>query len=127
MFRKAIVMTLALGLIWNIVAFAEQGLDFFGSHEECTMNYMKMVEFNHFNKNHRHQNIYQIISAGDFAQAWLEIAYVLDRIPNHPKGLQIAGVVGQLTKNLSKTISYYEKALSLYPQYALTHAQYGNF
>src|SRR5262249_17285920 len=53
--------------------------------------------------------------------------YTLDRIANHPKGLALTGMVARLTKNPSFAILYYQRALKWYPQYAITHAQYGGF
>jgi predicted Zn-dependent protease len=51
----------------------------------------------------------------------------LDRFPNHPKALQYLSLVSKLTKNTDLAILYYQKALSQYPQYAMTHAQYGQY
>lgn len=56
------------------------------------------------------------------------ILYTLGRFPNYPKALTVLEMVFKLTNNpaiLPKL--YYEKALRLYPQYALTHAQYGAY
>jgi Tfp pilus assembly protein PilF len=39
----------------------------------------------------------------------------------------MAGVVSQLIKKRSLAVYYFERALKLYPRYAITHAQYGAY
>jgi Tfp pilus assembly protein PilF len=51
-----------------------------------------------------------------------ELKYTLDRIPNHPQALML---LGSFFGNSQLAVNYYQQALKLYPQYALTHAQYG--
>jgi predicted Zn-dependent protease len=41
--------------------------------------------------------------------------------------LQQLSMLAQMTKNISLGVSYFERAIALFPQYALTHAQYGLF
>jgi len=55
------------------------------------------------------------------------IKYSLDRFPNHPIALQQLSEVSQLMKNTSLGVKYFERAVTLFPQYALTRAQYGLF
>lgn len=125
------LIRLATSLTWlafSVPAFAATGdLDFFSSHEEGVARYMQMVEHNHLNKNHMSVSVYELIRTGNFHQALTEVKYVLDRIPNHPRALQVLTLVSQLIKNSTVGISYFEKAVTIYPQYALTHAQYGLF
>ena len=56
-----------------------------------------------------------------------ELTYTLDTFPNHPRALQLVGAYSKIKKVPHIAIPFYEKALRLYPQYALTHAQYGGF
>ena len=56
-----------------------------------------------------------------------ELKYTLDTFPNHAQALFLIGVVAKMTKNYGLPLPYYEKALRLYPQYAMTHAQYGHY
>jgi predicted Zn-dependent protease len=56
-----------------------------------------------------------------------DVKYTLDRFPNHPKGLMLLGVVARLTNDPSFAVNYYKRALSLFPQYAITHVQYGEY
>ena len=53
--------------------------------------------------------------------------YVLDRFPNHPKALAIMGDLSKMMDDDLMGIFYYERAIRLYPQYAITHFQYGAF
>lgn len=64
---------------------------------------------------------------GKIDKAIDDLQYTLDRFPNHPKALQYMGIVSKLTKKTDMAITYYQKALRLYPQYAVTHAQYGQY
>jgi tetratricopeptide (TPR) repeat protein len=73
-----------------------------------------------------HTNLVQSrIRENNITMALGDLKYALDRFPNHPKGLMLAGVLARLTQSPMLAITYYEKALKLYPQHALTHAQYG--
>ena len=56
-----------------------------------------------------------------------DLHYILKRFPNHPQALMLLGSVAILMKEPSLAVSYYEKALGLYPQYAIIHAQYGSY
>jgi Tfp pilus assembly protein PilF len=67
------------------------------------------------------------ISLGRYEYAVGDVTYVLDTFVNHPTALQILGVVAQLKKNPLLPIPFYKRALSLYPRYAVTHAQYGQY
>ena len=67
------------------------------------------------------------IFRGSMHYAIDELRYTLDTFPNHPKALQLIGVVSKIKKLPEIAIPFYEKALRLYPQYALTYAQYGGY
>jgi Tfp pilus assembly protein PilF len=71
--------------------------------------------------------ILEWIRKGDMTTAVYDVRYTLDRFANHTKGLQMAGIVATLTKKPSLAVYYFERALKLYPQYAITHAQYGAY
>ncbi len=64
---------------------------------------------------------------GYLKSALREINYVLFRIVNHPKALALAAPVGKLLGRPNLPISFYQKAINMYPHRALTHAQFGNF
>jgi tetratricopeptide (TPR) repeat protein len=53
--------------------------------------------------------------------------YTLKIFPNHPGALQAMGSNAILKNDLEMGVFYFERALGLYPQYAMTHAQYGSY
>jgi tetratricopeptide (TPR) repeat protein len=78
-------------------------------------------------KHHLNAEVYRNFREGKYEYVIGDLRFTLNRFPNHPGALQLLSSVATLTKNPSLPIPYYEKALSLYPQYALTHAQFGNY
>jgi len=64
---------------------------------------------------------------GKAREAINDCVYVLDRAVNHPKGLAILGFAARLAKEPSLPVRYYERAVTLYPGHAMTHAQYGKY
>ncbi len=67
------------------------------------------------------------IREGRYRDAIADLHFVLIRWPNHPKALMILTSVSALSGSPMLPKAYFEKALSLYPQHAITHAQYGKF
>jgi Tfp pilus assembly protein PilF len=67
------------------------------------------------------------ITQGRLDNALGDIKYTLDRFPNHPVSLQQLAVVSQMAKKHSVAVAAFERAITSYPQYALTRAQYGFF
>jgi Tfp pilus assembly protein PilF len=67
------------------------------------------------------------IREGNFSAALGDIDFALRYFPNHPTALQLLGMVAQLQKKPALAIRYYERAVSLFPQYAITQAQYGAY
>jgi tetratricopeptide (TPR) repeat protein len=119
---------LALGTILIILSYFSTGYgqqqkgDYFTADQDPgTKRYFQIIELNHTNR------VMEWISKGRINDAINECKYTLDRIPNHPKGLMLMGVVSRLNKTPSMAISYFERAIGLFPQYALTHAQYGEY
>jgi len=64
---------------------------------------------------------------GQLKDAIGDLDYLLARIVNHPEALMLLGALARLTKSPALPVPYYERALKLYPQYAVTHAQYGAY
>lgn len=73
------------------------------------------------------ENFFARYKSRRYYYALQDLEFVLNYFPNHPKALMFMGSVAQLTKDSSLGVIYYEKAIRLYPQYALTHAQYGEY
>jgi Tfp pilus assembly protein PilF len=64
---------------------------------------------------------------GDYKRAFADLDFILVRFVNHPQALSMMGLVAKWTKNSILVVPYYERALGLYPEYALTNAQYGKY
>jgi tetratricopeptide (TPR) repeat protein len=64
---------------------------------------------------------------GRIGNAIADLKYTLERFPNHPEALLYMGLVARMTKNPGMAFTYYQNALTQYPQYAITHFQYGQF
>jgi hypothetical protein len=67
------------------------------------------------------------VAEGKYHNAFADLDYLLGRVVNHPRALQLVGSLGILTKKPGIADRYFVRALALYPQYALTQAQYGSF
>ena len=97
-------------------------MDYFTAKDETeTTHLLNLVEIAHTNK------VLPQISKNDYGGALNDIKYTLNRFPNHPRGLVLIGVYARLTKGHGLPVPYYEKAIRLFPQHALTHAQYGAY
>jgi Tfp pilus assembly protein PilF len=81
-----------------------------------------LVEAYHLNK-----RVTSDFVAGRYSSVLPELEYTLDKFPNHPNALQLLTALAKLINKTSLPMAYFRKALQLYPQYALTHAQYGAF
>lgn len=102
-----------------VPAGAENENDYFTANQsQGTQVYLSTMEANHGDK------ILPLIGRGRNDEAVTELKYCLDRFPNHPKYLMLVRTVERLTKK-PLAIHYFERATRLFPQYALTHAQYG--
>jgi Tfp pilus assembly protein PilF len=64
---------------------------------------------------------------GDLRRTQVDLEYVLARFINHPQALALAVRFAISTKNPTWAAPYFERALSIYPRYAVTHAQYGKY
>jgi Tfp pilus assembly protein PilF len=100
---------------------ADQNNDFFAPNRDEIL--LQNVEKYHLGPN----NFWEKYRSGKFNYALQELDFVLRYYPNHPKALLLVGSIAKLTQSPSVAIPYYDKALRLFPQYALTHAQYGAF
>jgi Tfp pilus assembly protein PilF len=104
--------------------FAAENCDYFEAmkepfYEGGRKQYVQMAEVNHLNKVLPH------FAAGRIDYAVNELRFVLNAVANHPRALMLLSPVAKAAKNTNLGIGFFEKALKLYPQYAITHAQYG--
>jgi tetratricopeptide (TPR) repeat protein len=97
-------------------------LDYFNGTNDPQITWLKGDQYD----NHIKPLIYAF-GQGDLKRTKAELEYVLARFINHPQALAIAGSFSLQTKNPTWAMPYFEKAISVYPQYAVTHAQYGKY
>lgn len=91
------------------------------SDREDVRKYLGLVERHHLDK------VIGMIREERYSDALGEIKWTLDRFHNHPRALALAETVATLTGVPSLPRHFYEKAIEAYPQYPLTHAQYGRY
>jgi tetratricopeptide (TPR) repeat protein len=144
MIRFVALSAILAVLVLNSFGYAQNADYFTASQNPDLKHYLFIVENNHLlgcshngdpiitseNQKPRIDNRGGTVADmknGRFDYAKYDLNYVLERFVNHPKALMILGVFAKLTKAPLFPIPYYEKALMLYPQYALTHAQYGAY
>jgi tetratricopeptide (TPR) repeat protein len=97
--------------------------DYFTAHLRTDLqSYLSQVTARHAS-----ERVWAQYWAGKRAEPLSDCEYVLQRFPNHPRALHLIGEIAKATNNVSLGILAFENALSLYPQYAFTHAQYGHF
>lgn len=63
----------------------------------------------------------------DWVRARNELIFILRITPNHPKVLYLLEAVASEMEDVSYPIAYYEYALRVYPQHAITRARYGRY
>ena len=97
-----------------------RGLDYFNPEYKGELG---EVEDYHLSK----ETFWKEFESRQYNYALQDLRFVLRYFPNHPKALQLMELLGKITQQPHLAIRYYEKAVKLYPQYALTHAQYGNY
>lgn len=64
---------------------------------------------------------------GRYPYALNDLRYTLHKFPNHPKALMFVTTIASVTDQPSMPIPYFEQAIRIYPQYAITHYQYGRY
>ena len=100
-----------------------QNNDYFTARPPPTGEYLLDV----VERYHLSDKFWKKFQDGNYKSNFGDLKYVLRYFPNHPKALYLLGRIAILTQNSQLPISYFQKALRLYPQHAYTHAQYGNY
>ncbi|MEW5977989.1 MAG: tetratricopeptide repeat protein [Acidobacteriota bacterium] len=72
-------------------------------------------------------DFWKMFRAREYHYAIQDMYFVLRYFPNHPKALTLLGSLARLMKQPSLPISHFQKAITLFPQHAITHAQFGNY
>jgi predicted Zn-dependent protease len=101
---------------------------FAAAHNAQLKHLLNLVEKYHFKPcPHGPGGVYEDISKGRYDYVKGDLTYVLERFVNHPTALQLMTPVAKALKQFSWPIGRYENALKWYPNYAVTHAQYGSY
>jgi tetratricopeptide (TPR) repeat protein len=111
----------SLFVLLSPVSAEDQYNDYFAAGRDEQL--LRNVERYHI----RSEQFWQNYKGGRFKLALSDVDFVLRYFPNHPQALMLVGSIASLVKNHALAIFYYEKALNLYPQYAVTRAQYGRY
>src|SRR6185295_2521813 len=90
--------------------------DYF-SADHSPGSYLKILESEHVAR------FQERLGKGDTSWVWSDIVYTLDRFANHPQGLQQLSQMAQMLRRNSAALKYFQLAVDLYPQYAMTWAQ----
>ena len=56
-----------------------------------------------------------------------DLQFILRWVPNHPLGLALMANVSQMIQKPNLGVNYFNQAVHLFPNHALTYAQYGKF
>jgi tetratricopeptide (TPR) repeat protein len=64
---------------------------------------------------------------GWLQEAYKDLNFILIRFINHPQALAYMGMLGKMMNKSTLVLPYYEHALTVYPEFALTQAQFGNY
>ena len=96
--------------------------DYFTAHEDPEASRdLTLNDLYHTNR------VLHSIQVGRYDEAIADLRFVLEKWPNHPRALLLIESLGQVTQALELPTPYYEKAIRLFPQYAMTFAQYGKY
>jgi predicted Zn-dependent protease len=120
LFRVTFV-AVAMILISIDPVHADQFDYFTAAQNSGVLHYLRTIDSYHTDK------VVKALGEGRLRNALDDLNYTLDRFPNHARALMIVKNVAQHTKNPSFGYPYFERALALFPSYAMTHAQYGDY
>ena len=129
--RIVIIGILFLILTINVVN-AQDGIDH-GANGTLNLDYFNPTNDAHMKwlindiETHHLKPAIRSFGEGDLQKARVDLDYLLARLVNHPQALAFGGVLAKSLKNPLLASNYFERSLKLYPQYALTHAQYGKY
>lgn len=97
--------------------------DYFAPKDQEYTNLLYNLEKYHFAKD----NFWKSLAEGKYGLAIEDLDYLLRYFPNHPDALLMLGRIAKTTKRFSLPIPYFENALKLFPQHAVTQYRYGEY
>ena len=125
-------MAFAAILMWALVGFAPRAIaalpdfdqDYYAPRDRSLLGSAEA--------NHMQRAIEQMAAEtkrGDIPSngAMGDFKYILDYFPNHPRALALAAELSIRARHPEWVQPYFEKSMTLYPNYAATHVIYGTF
>jgi Tfp pilus assembly protein PilF len=102
--------------------FTPKDRDYFTANEDFeTLRDLALIDEAHTDR------VMYWLRTDNVNRAIQDLKFTLDRFPNHPRALLLFELVGKIAQVPNMALPYYEKAVSLYPQYASIWAQYGKY
>lgn len=86
---------------------------------------LAMVEKYHLNP--ETSTFWKLFRGKEYGYAIKDMEFILRYYSNHPKALSLLCSLSGLLKQNAHPIGFFQKAISQYPQHALTHAQFGSY
>jgi predicted Zn-dependent protease len=129
MIRQTTLNFLIIAFLVSSIPVEASAYDYFVAHRDPQIkDYLDKVENAHMNRSSSNpKGQLADFMEGKYGNAISDLKYVLERFPNHPKALMLIGMAAKLSKTPSVALEYFERATKLFPQYALTRAQYGEY
>jgi predicted Zn-dependent protease len=103
---------------------------FAAAQSKILYDLLRNIEINHIDRcpHQRFQGgAMQDIAQGKYNLAREDLIYMLERFVNHPRVLQIGMMLANVSRDRAWLFERFEYAIQWYPNYAMTHAQYGLF
>jgi tetratricopeptide (TPR) repeat protein len=129
---KRLSLLVAVLILFSAAAYAADGIDH-GQTGTLNLNYFNPENDAHITWLINDIETYHLkpainsIREGRLQQAYIDLDYLLLRFINHPQGLAFMGMLAKMMKKTAMPLPYYERALAIYPEYALTRAQFGDY
>lgn len=87
---------------------------------------VKQIVFNR-ERYHLGKSFSDSYAAQAYSAAIADLRFVLKSVPNHPQALFHLTSISKLTHNPTLPTVFFERAVKLYPNHAITWAQYGSY
>jgi tetratricopeptide (TPR) repeat protein len=121
--KVMLIALLALGATGRVeAADAPPDRDFYLSDTDPEIaRDLRIVQYAHVDK------VLPWMREGRLNMAISELQFTLYLFPNHPEALMLSEAVSKVAKTPYLAQGFYERAIALFPEYAITHAQYGHY
>ena len=107
---------------WGQGAAPPPDMDYFTAQENPeTYRDLKIIEHAHIGK------VLYWLRTERMEMVMHELNFTLHHFPNHPQALLLTEMAADVTRVPALAITYYERAILLYPEYGTTHAQFGKY